>query len=162
MRVNGELLGQTLVENPHSTRIFSPDELVSKKLNAAFPRTGRNFQWDEFSNGQDGRVIKILSENPCQGFLHCYTLTGRTGPFPSYERFLGTLHTMMVQCSKPNKMVSLPVIYQAIANQTCRRERQSREKTSAALIISRLVRGPDRNTMASPIRTHPSLAPSST
>ena len=105
MATIGELLDQVLVDNPHSMRIFSPDELVSNKLDAVFRHTGRDFQWDEFSHAQGGRVIEILSEHTCQGFLQGYTLTGRTGLFPSYESFLGIIHTMMVQYSKFNKMV---------------------------------------------------------
>ena len=101
----GGLLDQLLVDNPKSMRIFSPDELVSNKLDAVFNHTGRNFQWDEFSNARGGRVIEILSEHTCQGMLQGYTLTGRTGLFPSYESFLGIIHTMMVQYSKFNKMV---------------------------------------------------------
>ncbi|KAL8646263.1 MAG: hypothetical protein Q9226_006943 [Calogaya cf. arnoldii] len=104
MKVCGELLDQTFVDNPHSIRVFSPDELVSNKLDAVFKHTGRNFQWDEFSHGKGGRVIEILSEHTCQGFMQGYTLTGRTALFPSYESFLGTIHTMMVQYSKFNKM----------------------------------------------------------
>ena len=104
MQACGELLDQTLVDNPHSIRIFSPDELVSNKLDAVFRHTGRNFQWDEFANARGGRVVEILSEHTCQGFLQGYTLTGRTGLFPSYESFLGIVHTMMVQYSKFNKM----------------------------------------------------------
>ena len=50
MQTIGELLDQILVDNPKSMRIFSPDELVSNKLDAVFKHTGRNFQWDEFSN----------------------------------------------------------------------------------------------------------------
>ncbi len=102
----GEFLDQTLVDNPRSMRIFSPDELVSNKLDAVFRHTGRNFQWDEFSNARGGRVVEILSEHTCQSFLQGYTVTGRTGLFPSYESFLGIVHTMMVQYSKFNKMVS--------------------------------------------------------
>ena len=104
MQTIGELLDQTLVDNPKSIRLFSPDELVSNKLDAVFRHTGRNFQWDEFANARGGRVIEILSEHTCQGFLQGYTLTGRTGLFPSYESFLGIIHTMMVQYSKFNKM----------------------------------------------------------
>ncbi|KAI9875798.1 MAG: hypothetical protein M1830_007989 [Pleopsidium flavum] len=104
MATIGELLDEVLVKNPHSMRIFSPDELVSNKLDAVFRHTGRDFQWDEFSNARGGRVIEILSEHTCQGFLQGYTLTGRTGLFPSYESFLGIVHTMMVQYSKFNKM----------------------------------------------------------
>ena len=105
MQTTGELLDQILVDNPKSMRIFSPDELVSNKLDSVFNHTGRNFQWDEFSNARGGRVIEILSEHTCQGMLQGYTLTGRTGLFPSYESFLGIVHTMMVQYSKFNKMV---------------------------------------------------------
>ena len=107
MKTIGELLDQVVVDNPHTMRIFSPDELVSNKLDAVFRNTGRNFQWDEFSNARGGRVIEILSEHTCQGFLQGYTLTGRTGLFPSYESFLGIIHTMMVQYSKFCKMVLL-------------------------------------------------------
>lgn len=105
MQTIGDLLDKVMVDNPKSFRIFSPDELVSNKLDAVFNHTGRNFQWDEFSNARGGRVIEILSEHTCQGFLQGYTLTGRTGLFPSYESFLGIIHTMMVQYSKFNKMV---------------------------------------------------------
>lgn len=108
MQTIGEFLDQILVDNPKSMRIFSPDELVSNKLDAVFNHTGRNFQWDEFSNARGGRVIEILSEHTCQGLLQGYTLTGRTGLFPSYESFLGIVHTMMVQYSKFNKMVRFP------------------------------------------------------
>lgn len=91
--------------NPRTFRIFSPDELVSNKLDAVLDDTGRNFQWDIASRGKGGRVIEILSEHTCQGMLQGYTLTGRTGLFPSYEAFLGIVHTMMVQYSKFTKMV---------------------------------------------------------
>lgn len=104
MQAVGKFLDQILVDNPTSMRIFSPDELVSNKLDAVFDHTGRNFQWDEFSTAQGGRVIEMLSEHTLQGFLQGYTLTGRTGIFPSYESFLGIVHTMMVQYSKFGKM----------------------------------------------------------
>jgi xylulose-5-phosphate/fructose-6-phosphate phosphoketolase len=104
MQAIGKLIDQAMVDNPKSLRLFSPDELVSNKLDAVFNHTGRDFQWDEFSNARGGRVIEILSEHTCQGFLQGYTLTGGTGIFPSYESFLGIIHTMMVQYSKFNKM----------------------------------------------------------
>jgi xylulose-5-phosphate/fructose-6-phosphate phosphoketolase len=86
--------------NPKSFRIFSPDELVSNKLDAVFQVTGRDFQWDPDSRATGGRIVEILSEHTCQGMLQGYTLTGRTGLFPSYEAFLGIVATMMVQYSK--------------------------------------------------------------
>lgn len=106
MKAAGKFIDAVFVENPHSVRLFSPDELESNKLDAVFDHTGRNFQWDEFSNARGGRVIEVLSEHMCQGFMQGYTLTGRVGIFPSYESFLGIIHTMMVQYAKFNKMVS--------------------------------------------------------
>lgn len=120
MKVVGTLLRDTIKEyvfihvagsyssycrNPTTFRIFSPDELVSNKLDAVFDVTGRNLQWDVASRAQGGRVIEILSEHTCQGMLQGYTLTGRTALFPSYEAFLGIVHTMMVQYSKFTKTV---------------------------------------------------------
>jgi len=90
--------------NPKTFRIFSPDELVSNKLDAVFNDTGRNFQWDVASRAQGGRVIEVLSEHTMQGMMQGYTLTGRTGLFPSYEAFLPIIHTMMVQYAKFAKM----------------------------------------------------------
>ncbi|PYH76701.1 D-xylulose 5-phosphate/D-fructose 6-phosphate phosphoketolase [Aspergillus uvarum CBS 121591] len=104
MKAIGRLIDQVFTKNPHSVRLFSPDELESNKLDAALSHTGRNFQWDQFSNAKGGRVIEVLSEHLCQGFMQGYTLTGRTGIFPSYESFLGIIHTMMVQYAKFNKM----------------------------------------------------------
>lgn len=69
MQSIGKLIDQAMVDNPKSLRIFSPDELVSNKLDAVLDHTGRNFQWDEFSNKKGGRVIEILSEHTCQGFM---------------------------------------------------------------------------------------------
>ena len=105
MKTIGRLLDQVVVDNPKTFRIFSPDELVSNKLDAVFEHTGRNFQWDEASRNKGGRVIEMLSEHTLQGFLQGYTLTGRVGVFPSYESFLGIVHTMMVQFGKFAKMV---------------------------------------------------------
>lgn len=105
MKTIGKLIDEVFMRNPHSVRLFSPDELESNKLDGALSHTGRNFQWDEFSNTKGGRVIEVLSEHMCQGFMQGYTLTGRIGIFPSYESFLGIVHTMMVQYAKFMKMV---------------------------------------------------------
>lgn len=105
MKTIGKLIDEVFVQNPHSVRLFSPDELESNKLDAVFDHTNRNFQWDEFANARGGRVIEVLSEHMCQGFMQGYSLTGRVGIFPSYESFLGIIHTMMVQYAKFIKMV---------------------------------------------------------
>ncbi|KAJ7086142.1 phosphoketolase [Mycena belliarum] len=106
MKAVGRLLKGVVKENPKGFRIFSPDELVSNKLDAVLDDSSRNFQWDIESRARGGRVIEILSEHTCQGMLQGYTLTGRTGLFPSYEAFLGIVQTMMVQYSKFTKMAA--------------------------------------------------------
>jgi xylulose-5-phosphate/fructose-6-phosphate phosphoketolase len=100
MKATGSFLDKVFQENPKTIRLFSPDELESNKLDAVLNHTQRNFQWDQYSAGNGGRVIEVLSEHNCQGFMQGYTLTGRTAIFPSYESFLGIVHTMMVQYSK--------------------------------------------------------------
>ncbi|KAH7329531.1 XFP N-terminal domain-containing protein [Stachybotrys elegans] len=104
MKEVGKFLDKVFQENPKTFRMFSPDELESNKLSAVFDHTQRNFQWDQYSRANGGRVIEILSEHCCQGWMQGYTLTGRTALFPSYESFLGIVHTMMVQYSKFNKI----------------------------------------------------------
>lgn len=106
MKAVGKLLEQVVKDNPKTFRIFSPDEFESNKLDAVLSSTNRNFQWDQFSNARGGRVTETLSEHQCQGWLQGYTLTGRVGLFPSYEAFLGIIHTMMVQYAKFGKMAS--------------------------------------------------------
>ncbi|KXN81336.1 putative phosphoketolase [Leucoagaricus sp. SymC.cos] len=108
MKCVDTFLGEVIASNSKTFRIFSPDELVSNKLDAVLERTSCNFQWDTLSRAQGGRVIEILSEHTCQGMLQGYTLTGRTGLFPSYEAFLGVIHTMMVQYSKFTKLWRQP------------------------------------------------------
>lgn len=110
MQAIGNYIGETMAANPHSLRLFSPDELVSNKLDTVFKHTGRNFQWDQYARKQGGRILEILSEHTCQGFLQGYTQTGRTGIFPSYESFLGIISTMLIQFSKFNKMVRYCVV----------------------------------------------------
>lgn len=100
MATLGPFLRDVSKSNPSTFRIFSPDELESNKLTSILEDSGRNFQWDQYSCAQGGRVIEILSEHTCQGFMQGYTLTGRTALFPSYESFLGIVHTMMAQYSK--------------------------------------------------------------
>ncbi|KAK4149339.1 XFP N-terminal domain-containing protein [Chaetomidium leptoderma] len=100
MKVTGKFLDKVFQENPETIRLFSPDELESNKLDAVLDHTQRNFQWDQYSRANGGRIIEVLSEHNCQGFMQGYTLTGRTALFPSYESFLGIVHTMMVQYSK--------------------------------------------------------------
>lgn len=163
MKAIGKLINAVFVENPHNVRLFSPDELESNKLDPVLGNTDRNFQWDEFSNARGGRVIEVLSEHMCQGFMQGYTLTGRTGIFPSYESFLGIIHTMMVQYAKFIKMVRLPLVSVTFSCSDffSRPEKPHGMAPLAVSTISKPAPGPARSTMGSPTRTHPSSAPCS-
>lgn len=105
----GRYLKDVTRRNPQIFRIFSPDELESNKLADVFEVTHRDYQWpigphDSHIGPHGGRVLEILSEHTCQGWLQGYLLTGRYGLFPSYEAFLGIVTTMMDQYAKFLKM----------------------------------------------------------
>lgn len=102
------LLEDIIHNNPNNFRIFSPDELESNHLNV-FKVTHRDYQWpvkvtDTDIGPHDGRVLEILSEHTCQGWMQGYALTGRYVLFPSYEAFLGIVTTMVDQYAKFIKM----------------------------------------------------------
>ena len=85
-------------------RIFGPDETLSNRLNSVFEATNR--QWnaearynDEFL-AADGRVMEMLSEHQCEGWLEGYLLTGRHGMFNSYEAFIHIIDSMFNQHAK--------------------------------------------------------------
>lgn len=112
MQQCGQYLAALIPKNPDRLHIFSPDELVSNKLDAALGVPGfkaRKFEHDadsfvtgeEHKNGiRSGRVMEMLSEHTLQGFAQGYSLTGRIGLFPSYESFLGIVTTMIAQFAK--------------------------------------------------------------
>jgi xylulose-5-phosphate/fructose-6-phosphate phosphoketolase len=85
-------------------RIFGPDETLSNKLDAVFKATNR--QWEEEIIAQDqylapeGRVMEVLSEHQCEGWLEGYLLTGRHGLFNSYEAFIHIIDSMFNQHAK--------------------------------------------------------------
>ncbi|HEY1352783.1 MAG TPA: phosphoketolase family protein [Ktedonobacteraceae bacterium] len=102
-------LRDVITLNPHTFRIFCPDELESNMLGEILQVTQRNYQWpvaDKTYAGspRGGRVIEVLSEHLCQGWLQGYLLTGRHGLFPSYEAFLPIIASMMDQYAKFLKM----------------------------------------------------------
>lgn len=91
-------------------RIFGPDETLSNKLNAVFETTSR--QWeapiieaDEFL-ATEGRVMEMLSEHQCEGWLEGYLLTGRHGLFNCYEAFIHIIDSMFNQHAKWLKVTS--------------------------------------------------------
>ncbi len=82
-------------------RLFSPDETASNRLQSVFEVTDRCFMGpllptDE-SLGPDGRVMEVLSEHLCQGWLEGYVLSGRHGVFATYEAFAMVSASMAVQ-----------------------------------------------------------------
>ncbi len=85
-------------------RIFGPDETVSNRLTPVFDVTPR--QWEAAMNdgdeflGRDGRVMEVLSEHQCQGWLEGYLLTGRHGLFNCYEAFVHIVDSMFNQHAK--------------------------------------------------------------
>ncbi|MER7762880.1 phosphoketolase family protein [Streptomyces sp. NPDC097619] len=89
-------------------RIVSPDELASNKLDAVLAATGRAYAWPvrEYAEdlARDGRVMEVLSEHDCQGWLQGYLLTGRHGLFPTYEAFASIVDSMAAQHAKWLKM----------------------------------------------------------
>ncbi len=103
-RVLGEFLRDVIVRNPDRFRLMGPDETASNRLGSVFERTDR--AWDaEIVPGDDhlapdGRVMEVLSEHLCQGWLEGYLLTGRHGLFNCYEAFIHIVDSMVNQHAK--------------------------------------------------------------
>jgi xylulose-5-phosphate/fructose-6-phosphate phosphoketolase len=105
-RVLGDMLRDILTLNgsTHNFRVFGPDETASNRLNAVFEVTDRVstakiFDYDEHV-APDGRVMEVLSEHMCQGWLEGYLLTGRHGFFSCYEAFIHIVDSMFNQHAK--------------------------------------------------------------
>jgi xylulose-5-phosphate/fructose-6-phosphate phosphoketolase len=95
-------------EDRRDFRIMCPDELESNKLQAVLEATDRSFVWPVHGYAEhlapDGRVLEVLSEHLCQGWLQGYLLTGRHGLFPCYEAFASIVDGMVNQYAKFLKM----------------------------------------------------------
>ena len=104
--VLGEFLRDVIKLNrkQRNFRIFGPDETLSNRLNAVFESTNR--QWEALTKDNDeflapdGRVIEMLSEHQCEGWLEGYLLTGRHGLFNCYEAFIHIIDSMFNQHAK--------------------------------------------------------------
>jgi xylulose-5-phosphate/fructose-6-phosphate phosphoketolase len=105
-RALGRLLRDVIVRNePHRNfRIFGPDETASNRLDAVFEVTDKVWQADLLPSDEhlarEGRVVEILSEHLCQGWLEGYLLTGRHGFFSCYEAFVHIVDSMFNQHAK--------------------------------------------------------------
>jgi xylulose-5-phosphate/fructose-6-phosphate phosphoketolase len=105
-RVLGRFLRDVirLNEGRRHFRIFGPDETVSNRLDAVFEATAR--QWEAETSPDDqwlapqGRILEVLSEHQCQGWLEGYLLTGRHGLFNTYEAFAHIVDSMFNQHAK--------------------------------------------------------------
>ena len=103
-RVLGAFLRDVIARNPETFRLFGPDETASNRLGAVFETTGR--AWDAGTLPSDegldpeGRVMEVLSEHLCQGWLEGYLLTGRHGLFNCYEAFIHVVDSMFNQHAK--------------------------------------------------------------
>ncbi len=103
-RVLGRFLRDVVTRNEDNFRLFGPDETASNRLGDVFEVTGRtwNAETDPSDEGlsPDGRVMEILSEHLCQGWLEGYLLTGRHGLFNCYEAFIHIVDSMFNQHAK--------------------------------------------------------------
>jgi xylulose-5-phosphate/fructose-6-phosphate phosphoketolase len=103
-RVLGTWLRDVIAANPTSFRIMGPDETASNRLSAVFEATDRVWQAEILPTDEhlapDGRVMEVLSEHLCQGWLEGYTLTGRHGLFNCYEAFIHIVDSMFNQHAK--------------------------------------------------------------
>ena len=85
-------------------RVMGPDETASNRLDALFEVTGRAWMAEQLPEDEhlstDGRVMEILSEHTCQGWLEGYLLTGRHGLFSCYEAFIHIVDSMFNQHAK--------------------------------------------------------------
>ncbi|CAF0689751.1 phosphoketolase family protein [Candidatus Methylacidithermus pantelleriae] len=103
-RALGKYLTEVIRANPTNFRLFGPDETASNRLDAVFDATARVFLGEILPTDEaiapQGRVMEILSEHLCQGWLEGYVLTGRHGLFASYEAFIHVVDSMFNQHAK--------------------------------------------------------------
>jgi xylulose-5-phosphate/fructose-6-phosphate phosphoketolase len=103
-RVQGGFIRDVISRNPNSFRVFSPDETASNRWNAVFEVTNRESAAEIIPGDDhiapDGRVMEMLSEHQCEGWLEGYLLTGRHGFFSCYEAFIHIVDSMFNQHAK--------------------------------------------------------------
>ena len=103
-RVLGGFLREVMRANPDNFRLMGPDETASNRLDAVFEVTGRTWEALRLDTDDhlapDGRVMEVLSEHLCQGWLEGYLLSGRHGLFNCYEAFIHVIDAMFNQHAK--------------------------------------------------------------
>ena len=107
-RAMGVFLRDVMRDNGDNFRVFGPDETASNRLGALFEVTDRAWMAEHLADddhlAQNGRVMEVLSEHACQGWLEGYLLTGRHGLFSCYEAFIHIIDSMFNQHAKWLKM----------------------------------------------------------
>jgi xylulose-5-phosphate/fructose-6-phosphate phosphoketolase len=100
----GEMMRDIYTKNPRTFRLFCPDETNSNRLGAVFDVEDRAFEGptiaDDDHVSPHGRVMEVLSEHNCEGWLEGYVLTGRHGVFATYEAFALIVASMVTQHAK--------------------------------------------------------------
>jgi xylulose-5-phosphate/fructose-6-phosphate phosphoketolase len=103
-RVLGAFLRDVMAANRQNFRVFGPDETASNRLGAVFEATDKTWLAEVLPTDEglapDGRVMEVLSEHQCQGWLEGYLLTGRHGLFNCYEAFIHIIDSMFNQHAK--------------------------------------------------------------
>ena len=103
-RVQGLFIRDVMALNRHNFRVFSPDETASNRWDAVFDVTARCSMAEVAESDEhvapDGRVMEMLSEHQCEGWLEGYLLTGRHGIFSCYEAFIHIVDSMFNQHAK--------------------------------------------------------------
>ena len=109
-RVLGAYLRDVIARNPTNFRLMGPDETASNRLGAVFETTDRAWDAERLPGDDhlsaDGRVMEVLSEHLCEGWLEGYLLTGRHGLFNCYEAFIHIVDSMFNQHAKWLKVTS--------------------------------------------------------
>jgi len=118
-RITGRFLRDVMKLNlqERNFRVLSPDENNSNRLDAVLEVTGRTWLAETLPTDDhlspDGRVMEILSEHTCQGWLEGYLLTGRHGFFSCYEAFIHIIDSMFNQHAKWLKVTSKEIPWRA-------------------------------------------------
>lgn len=103
-KVLGAFLRDVIARNADNFRLMGPDETASNRLSAVFDATDKAWQAEQSEDDEhlapDGRVMEVLSEHLCQGWLEGYLLTGRHGLFSCYEAFVHIVDSMANQHAK--------------------------------------------------------------
>jgi xylulose-5-phosphate/fructose-6-phosphate phosphoketolase len=103
-RVLGGFLRDVIRRNPHTFRLFGPDETASNRLSTVYEATDKVFEAEILGTDEHlaraGQVTEVLSEHLCEGWLEGYLLTGRHGLFNCYEAFVHIVDSMFNQHAK--------------------------------------------------------------